>query len=161
MQGFFSALKCARDLADAQGFKTPILILTDNAMLRKHLRQGLFNGFVTTPYSAIHTKQLEGDEAFKAMLTAFVDLRLLAEATCLISCPSGFSHIAVQWGQHACALTVSQCQHLVEPGSISDLEQGKAAANNTFLHISSSHDDEEQFSHEAEGSRGPNQQWLR
>ncbi|GAX80723.1 hypothetical protein CEUSTIGMA_g8158.t1 [Chlamydomonas eustigma] len=107
-KGFLSALKCARDLADAHGIQTPILILTDNAMLRDHLgHEGLLNGFVTTTYSAVHTKQLEGDEAFRAMMSAFLDLRLLAEAICIISCPSGFPHTAVQWGQHGCALTVS------------------------------------------------------
>ncbi len=47
---------CARDLAAAMGFKGPILLLTDNELLRDHVQSGLLSGFVTTPWRAMHIK---------------------------------------------------------------------------------------------------------
>ena len=36
-----TVLSCARDLAAARGISAPILLLTDNSMLREHLHSGI------------------------------------------------------------------------------------------------------------------------
>lgn len=42
-------------------------------------------------------------------LGTFVDLALLADARCFVGSPSGFSSIAMMWGDHQCLSTVTKC----------------------------------------------------
>ena len=104
-----AVLSCARDLAAAKGITAPILLLTDNAMLRAHLRAGLFLGFTTTPYAATHVLEPGEGRGKQALMSSFLDLALLSRAACLIGSPSGFSTVALLWGRHPCYLSIEQC----------------------------------------------------
>ena len=80
--GLLSVLTCARDLAAVQGISGPILLLTDNAMLRDRIRAGFFTGFVTTPHAASHVLDPghESEDGRRALMDSFLDLALLSRA---------------------------------------------------------------------------------
>ena len=80
--GLLSVLTCARDLAVVHGISAPILLLTDNAMLRDRIRAGFFTGFVTTPHAASHVLEAgDGSESGRlALMESFLDLALLSRA---------------------------------------------------------------------------------
>lgn len=108
-QGLLSAFSCARDLAESRGIAPPYLILTDNSLLRQQLQQGLFKDFATTPFMASHAGAKNGTGGSEALMTSFVDLSLMASATCLIGSPSGFTYTSVIWGRHDCFITIKSC----------------------------------------------------
>ena len=66
----------------AQGILSPILLLTDNEMLRDRIHAGFFTGFVTTPHRAAHVLEPgEGAGAGRrALADSFLDLALLSRA---------------------------------------------------------------------------------
>eukprot|EP00195_Chlamydomonas_chlamydogama_P014630 CAMPEP_0202897766 /NCGR_PEP_ID=MMETSP1392-20130828/6450_1 /ASSEMBLY_ACC=CAM_ASM_000868 /TAXON_ID=225041 /ORGANISM="Chlamydomonas chlamydogama, Strain SAG 11-48b" /LENGTH=307 /DNA_ID=CAMNT_0049583505 /DNA_START=282 /DNA_END=1202 /DNA_ORIENTATION=+ len=93
-QGLMAAMSCARDLAAAHNVTSPVLLLTDNVVLRQHVHEGMFKNFITTPYHASHAGKSGPQDT---MLTSFTDLLLLSQATCLVGSPSGFSYVALDW----------------------------------------------------------------
>lgn len=101
------AMKAAKELAENYDITAPVLIVTDNEQLRKHLMAGNLPGFVTPPYLATHLFVKGKEEQQQAMLTSFADITLLAHSTCFIASSSGFSAIALWWGQHTCYLKIS------------------------------------------------------
>ena len=130
------SLAAAHALAAARRISAPVLVITDNAVLRQALQEGRFPGFVSPSYAAAHISpraakggrkeerkkeerpdtphEAEGGEAMvseeallQAQLTSFADLALLAGASCLIGSRSGFSHTALMWGRHSCFLLSS------------------------------------------------------
>ncbi|GAX74853.1 hypothetical protein CEUSTIGMA_g2299.t1 [Chlamydomonas eustigma] len=110
VDGLTAVISCARDLATSLGITASVLLLTDNYMLREHVSAGMFTGFVTTPYPAIHVQMTGATDVTKlAMLTSFLDLGMLAESRCLIGSDSGFTRVARLWGRHNCTLNVEQC----------------------------------------------------
>jgi hypothetical protein len=110
VDGLVTVLSCAKDLAASHGITAPVLLLTDNYMLRELVSTGMFQGFVTTPYPAIHVQNKASEEVNElAMMTTFLDLGMLASAKCLIGSTSGFTSVARLWGRHTCTLNVDQC----------------------------------------------------
>mmetsp|Transcript_40412 Transcript_40412/g.89772 ORF Transcript_40412/g.89772 Transcript_40412/m.89772 type:complete len:432 (+) Transcript_40412:206-1501(+) len=108
-QGLMAGLSCAKDLAHAHGLdKMPILLLTDNALLREHVRKGTFSGFITTPFDAGHTSG-SSHGAEEVLVTSFVDMALLAQAQCFVGSPSGFSDMALNWGRQSCYINIRRC----------------------------------------------------
>lgn len=110
------SLAAAHALAAARRISAPVLVITDNALLRQALQEGRLPGFVSPSYAAAHIspgaarggKAVASEEVLRqAQLTSFADLALLAGASCLIGSRSGFSHTALMWGRHSCFLLSS------------------------------------------------------
>jgi len=107
-KGLLSALSCAKALAESVKLQPPILLITDNIMLRRLVLNGTFTDVVSTPFEAVNIIGAQSASS-EAMWTSFVDLALLAQATCLVGSPSGFSDTALNWGRHACYLPLAKC----------------------------------------------------
>ena len=104
-----SVFSCARELAAARKIDPPFVILTDNSLLRRQLQQGFYHDFIAPPGIASHSGSQNGTGGRDALISSFVDLSIMAEASCFIGSPSGFSWTSLNWGRHECFLSVKQC----------------------------------------------------
>uniref|UniRef100_A0A7S0WQ61 O-fucosyltransferase family protein n=1 Tax=Chlamydomonas leiostraca TaxID=1034604 RepID=A0A7S0WQ61_9CHLO len=94
---------------DNWDFKPPVLLLTDDVVLRTMVADGLFRGFVGPAYVAHHLQRTSDSASVDEHIATFVDLLMLARSKCLIHSASGFSKTAMVWGWPSCETDVKQC----------------------------------------------------
>jgi len=85
----------------------PALLVTDNAVLRHAAHSRLLSGMVGPGHYAVHLSRGVPSEADQ--WNTYIELGLLARATCLIRSDSGFSNIAMWWGGATCVKHVNDC----------------------------------------------------
>lgn len=99
---------CARDMADEhipQEEGWPVLLITDNSVLRWGISEHLFDRVVGPSTMAQHSGNTKGLD----LMNEYVDLMLLANAKCYVYSDSGFSNLALWWGNHTCIMSISDC----------------------------------------------------
>lgn len=118
LSALLRAIACAQKLARDKNInvsKTPILLLTDHRELRHFAQLTHLTRVVSPEYDAIHivgglNPWKPQDIELQNVYNIFVDLELIARATCLIESDSGFS--TAGWllgGGKRCTMQVEQC----------------------------------------------------
>ena len=112
----FGVQACARELAanltassaqaDGAAPAAPVLLVTDNAVVRHAAAAGALAGVVAPSNYAVHITTAKNHSDFTDV---FADLALLARADCLVTSRSGYSDIALWWSRTSCLNTVDRC----------------------------------------------------
>jgi hypothetical protein len=112
LENFLAGVKCASQLAANSNrvhSDTPVLIVTDNHVLRKVLQEQSFKGLVSASGLPVHLSQAKG-QSLDAHRSSVVDLVLLANAECLAASRSGFSlHAWLYGGAKKCMVSWKSC----------------------------------------------------
>ena len=106
---FLLSVSCGKSLAANASIDThamPLLLVADHKKVRRCSQYGGLTSVITPHYEAVHTKF----NIVESHLQSFIDLNLLARATCLVLSHSGFSN-AAWWmsGGNPCMLLLSDC----------------------------------------------------
>lgn len=99
LKNFVGAVRCANDLSKSGNVSgnTPLLLISDNHHLRDFLASHNLHRVVSPSYQPVHTDH--GDtHNVAAHKTSVVDMVLLGMSECLVTSPSGFSHMAWLYG---------------------------------------------------------------
>lgn len=109
---FLAAATCANRLRVHYNMDLPILVVTDNHKLREMLQDHKFPGLVSAGGRPVHldrgiTTSIEDHQS------TIVDMIMLAQAECLVTTPSGFSHHAwLAGGGKPCQRMFYNCSDL-------------------------------------------------
>ena len=118
-----AAQACAINLSDTKVLAPrdqPVLIISDNAVLRRSLSLGLLSRAIGPPGFAIHSHELYHNHTAHKHDLAVTELAILARADCLVTSNSGFSWLAGVFGNITCLRTVTDCmesfaEHVLGP----------------------------------------------
>lgn len=114
-----AAAWCVEELGRLHGLAVsalaPALLLTDNTREREAILAGRYGTHVATPAGKpvhFHSRagSKEGAAQIREHMSTVAEMFLLANATCLVSCRSGFSEVAVVWGMpRRCRMHLREC----------------------------------------------------
>lgn len=102
----------ARNASVPVSASAPLLLITDNDVLRRFVVEGGLHNVVTPSLTPVHLERAVGLPK-EAHLPTFVELLLLGDARCLVMSDSGFSHQAYLYsrrvGPGSCSLQLRDC----------------------------------------------------
>lgn len=100
---------------DAHNVTLPLVLLTDNMEARRGVLAGKYGRNVYSPRNEpVHFQKGPAGNATAAALLAthvetLAEIYIMAKATCLVYCHSGFSQMALLWGWNLCRMELDQC----------------------------------------------------
>lgn len=114
-----AAAWCVEELGRSRGLRisaaAPALLLTDNVKEREAIAAGRYGAHVATPPNKpihFHSRPTAKENLAaekRAHMATVAEMFLLANASCLVSCRSGFSEVALVWGCPACHMHLGEC----------------------------------------------------